>query len=90
VNNAYAFRDLCGLYPAVVFAKAKGPFRWAALSGEASDIARTDQLCWNYSEDEHLSRWIKLAQKRVKFQDCRRASAGWAMAERRQVRIGAE
>src|SRR3979490_919481 len=61
-----------GFVPAFIrplFCEGDGPFRWAALSGEASDIARTDQLVLEmFPHDEHLNRWIKLAQKRVKFQ----------------------
>ena len=63
------FRALCPAYIRPLFCEGKGPFRWAALSGEASDIARTDQLVLEmFPHDEHLSRWIKLAQKRVRFQ----------------------
>src|SRR6266536_2130713 len=69
VKNAY---DFPGFVPASIrplFCEGKGPFRWAALSGEASDIARTDRLVLEmFPENEHLKRWIKLAQKRVKFQ----------------------
>src|ERR1700724_770198 len=69
VKNAY---DFPGFVPANIrplFCEGKGPFRWAALSGEASDIARADQLVLEmFPQNEHLARWIKLAQKRVKFQ----------------------
>ncbi len=52
-----------------LFCEGKGPFRWAALSGEPSDIARTDRLVLEmFPKHEHLRRWITLAQKRVKFQ----------------------
>src|SRR6266536_2079216 len=69
VKNAY---DFPGFVPASIrplFCEGKGPFRWAALSGEASDIARTDRLVLEmFPQEEHLTRWIKLAQKRVRFQ----------------------
>jgi urocanate hydratase len=69
VKNAYDFPGFVPAYIRPLFCEGKGPFRWAALSGEASDIARTDRLVLEmFPENEHLSRWIKLAQKRVKFQ----------------------
>jgi len=69
VKNAYDFPGFVPAYIRPLFCEGKGPFRWAALSGEASDIARTDQLVLEmFPQDEHLQRWIKLAQKRVKFQ----------------------
>src|SRR5580693_1539742 len=69
VKNAYDFPGFVPAYIRPLFCEGKGPFRWAALSGEASDIARTDQLVLEmFPHDEHLARWIKLAQKRVKFQ----------------------
>src|SRR6266702_1798508 len=69
VRNAYDFPGFVPAYIRPLFCEGKGPFRWAALSGEASDIARTDQLVLGmFPENEHLKRWITMAQKRVKFQ----------------------
>src|SRR6202045_1700682 len=69
VKSAYDFPGFVPAYIRPLFCGGKGPFRWVALSGEASDIARTDQLVLEmFPHDEHLSRWIKLAQKRVRFQ----------------------
>jgi urocanate hydratase len=69
VKNAYDFPGFVPEYIRPLFCEGKGPFRWAALSGETSDIARTDQLVLEmFPQNEHLARWIKLAQKRVKFQ----------------------
>src|SRR5277367_434602 len=69
VKNAYDFPGFVPEYIRPLFCEGKGPFRWAALSGEASDIARADQLVLEmFPQNEHLARWIKLAQKRVKFQ----------------------
>src|ERR1700720_3516841 len=69
VTNAYDFPGFVPAYIRPLFCEGRGPFRWAALSGEASDIHRTDQLVLEmFPHDEILSRWIKLAQKRVKFQ----------------------
>jgi len=69
VKNAYDFPGFVPEYIRPLFCEGRGPFRWAALSGEAADIHRTDQLVLEmFPHDEILSRWIKLAQKRVKFQ----------------------
>jgi urocanate hydratase len=69
VKEAYNFPGFVPAYIRPLFCEGRGPFRWAALSGEASDIHRTDQLVLEmFPHNEILSRWIKLAQKRVKFQ----------------------
>jgi urocanate hydratase len=69
VKDAYDFRGFVPAYIRPLFCEGKGPFRWAALSGEPSDIARTDRLVLEmFPKDEHLKRWITLAEKKVKFQ----------------------
>ena len=69
VKNAYDFPGFVPAYIRPLFCEGRGPFRWAALSGEVADITRADQLVLEmFPENEHLARWIKLAQKRVKFQ----------------------
>ena len=69
VKNAYDFPGFVPAYIRPLFCEGKGPFRWAALSGEASDIARTDRLVLElFPENQHLKRWITLAEKKVKFQ----------------------
>jgi len=69
VKDAYSFPGFVPAYIRPLFCEGKGPFRWAALSGEPSDIARTDKLVLEmFPEHEQLRRWITLAQKRVKFQ----------------------
>ncbi|HLH09470.1 MAG TPA: urocanate hydratase [Terriglobales bacterium] len=69
VRNAYDFPGFVPAYIRPLFCEGRGPFRWAALSGEASDIAATDQLVLQmFPEDQVLSRWIDLARKRIKFQ----------------------
>lgn len=69
VKNAYDFPGFVPAYIRPLFCEGRGPFRWAALSGEPSDIHRTDQLVLEmFPHDEILCRWIKLAQKRVRFQ----------------------
>jgi len=69
VKDAYDFPGFVPEYIRPLFCEGRGPFRWAALSGEASDIHRTDELVLEmFPHDEILSRWIRLAQKRVRFQ----------------------
>ncbi|MFB6188087.1 MAG: urocanate hydratase, partial [Halobacteriaceae archaeon] len=66
-NHEDAF-DYPGFVPAYIrpqFCEGKGPFRWLALSGEESDIHKTDEL---FPEKDHLHRWIDLAQEQVSFQ----------------------
>jgi urocanate hydratase len=67
--DAFAFPGFVPAYIRPLFAEGKGPFRWAALSGEASDIAKTDRAVLElFPENESLVRWIRLAQERVAFQ----------------------
>jgi urocanate hydratase len=69
VKNAYDFPGFVPAYIRPLFCEGRGPFRWAALSGEPSDIYRTDKLVLEmFPHDEILCRWIALAQKRVRFQ----------------------
>jgi urocanate hydratase len=64
--------DFPGFVPAYIrplFCEGKGPFRWAALSGDPKDIARTDKAILDlFPENEPLARWIKLAGEKVHFQ----------------------
>ncbi len=64
--------DYPGFVPAYIrplFCEGKGPFRWVALSGDPEDIYETDRIILDlFPEDEHLVRWIKMAQEQVKFQ----------------------
>ena len=69
VKNAYDFPGFVPAYIRPLFCEGRGPFRWAALSGEASDIAVTDDLVLElFPENKSLRRWIDLARKRIKFQ----------------------
>jgi urocanate hydratase len=69
VKNAYDFPGFVPAYIRPLFCEGRGPFRWVALSGEAADIHRTDELVLElFPENEILSRWIRLARERVKFQ----------------------
>ena len=69
IKNAYDFPGFVPAYIRPLFCEGRGPFRWAALSGEPSDIAVTDDLVLKlFSENQSLRRWIELARKRIKFQ----------------------
>jgi urocanate hydratase len=64
--------DFPGFVPAYIrplFCEGRGPFRWAALSGDPKDIARTDKAILDlFPENEPLARWIRMAGERVHFQ----------------------
>ena len=67
--RAFAFPGFVPAYIRPLFEEGKGPFRWAALSGDPADIAKTDAAILElFPEDEHLRRWITLAAERVHFQ----------------------
>jgi len=69
VKNAYDFPGFVPAYIRPLFCEGKGPFRWAALSGEANDIAETDKAVLElFPKDEALARWIKMAGEKIKFQ----------------------
>ncbi|MEU7035818.1 urocanate hydratase [Streptomyces sp. NPDC046237] len=68
-DRAFAFPGFVPAYIRPLFCEGKGPFRWAALSGEASDIAKTDKAMLElFPQNESLHRWIKMAGERVHFQ----------------------
>ena len=67
--DPFQFPGFVPAYIRPLFCEGKGPFRWAALSGDPQDIYRTDQAILElFPHDEALCRWITMAQKRVKFQ----------------------
>jgi urocanate hydratase len=69
VDNAFDIPGFVPEYIRPLFEDGKGPFRWAALSGDPKDIYETDKAVMEtFPEDEALIRWIKLAQKKVHFQ----------------------
>jgi urocanate hydratase len=69
VTDAYEIPGFVPEFIRPLFCEGKGPFRWVALSGEADDIRRTDQLALElFPEDETLRRWIELAKERIQFQ----------------------
>jgi urocanate hydratase len=68
-SRAFAFPGFIPAYIRPLFCEGKGPFRWVALSGEEKDIHRTDQAVLElFPENDHLRRWITMAQERVAFQ----------------------
>jgi urocanate hydratase len=67
--NAFDFPGFVPAYIRPLFCEGKGPFRWAALSGDPSDIAVTDELIAGmFPENASLQRWLKLARERIAFQ----------------------
>ncbi len=69
VENAFDFPGFVPAFIRPLFCQGKGPFRWAALSGNPEDIFKTDELVLQlFPEDKALNRWIKMAQSKVHFQ----------------------
>ncbi|MGB4430749.1 MAG: urocanate hydratase [Limnochordia bacterium] len=69
VENAFAFPGFVPAYIRPLFCEGKGPFRWVALSGDPEDIHKIDDmLCREFSHNERLVRWIKMAREQVAFQ----------------------
>lgn len=69
VKNAFDFPGFVPAYIRPLFCEGKGPFRWAALSGDPADIDVIDKaILENFSHDTGLKRWIEMASEKVKFQ----------------------
>ncbi|MCB9913863.1 MAG: urocanate hydratase [Planctomycetes bacterium] len=69
LENAFDFEGFVPKYVRPLFCEGKGPFRWAALSGDPADIAVTDRIILElFPEDEALCRWIRMAGERIQFQ----------------------
>jgi urocanate hydratase len=69
LRAAFSYPGFVPAYIRPLFCEGKGPFRWVALSGDPEDIYVTDRAILElFPEDEHLARWIQLAQKEVEFQ----------------------
>jgi len=69
VGNAFDVGGFVPLFIRPLFCEGKGPFRWAALSGDPSDLFATDEAILElFPHDAALHRWIRMAQKRVEFQ----------------------
>ncbi|MFJ6384757.1 urocanate hydratase [Kitasatospora sp. NPDC092039] len=68
-DRAFAFPGFVPAYIRPLFCEGKGPFRWAALSGDPQDIHKTDKAVLDlFPENESLHRWIRMAQEKVHFQ----------------------
>ncbi|MGW4352634.1 urocanate hydratase [Nocardia sp. NPDC004582] len=68
-ERAFEFPGFVPAYIRPLFEEGLGPFRWAALSGDPKDIAATDQAILDlFPENEHLKRWITMAQEKVHFE----------------------
>ncbi len=68
-DRAFAFPGFVPAYIRPLFCAGKGPFRWAALSGDPADIHATDDAVLElFPDDDHLHRWIRSARERVAFQ----------------------
>ncbi|MEI6373975.1 MAG: urocanate hydratase [Actinomycetes bacterium] len=68
-GRAFEFPGFIPAYIRPLFCEGKGPFRWVALSGDPADIARTDKAVLDlFPDNDHLRRWITMAQERVAFQ----------------------
>ena len=69
VKNAFDFPGFVPAYVRPLFCEGKGPFRWAALSGDPQDIYETDKVILElFPENESLKQWITMAQERIAFQ----------------------
>jgi urocanate hydratase len=67
--DAFSYPGFVPAYIRPLFCEGRGPFRWAALSGDPADIARTDRAVMElFPDDEHLQRWLRMAAERVRFQ----------------------
>jgi urocanate hydratase len=69
LKNAFDFPGFVPAYIRPLFCEGKGPFRWAALSGDPADIEATDTLIAQmFPENSSLQRWLKLAKQKIAFQ----------------------
>ncbi len=69
LQNAFDFPGFVPAYIRPLFCEGKGPFRWAALSGDPQDIAVTDELILElFPQNKSLHRWMKMAKERIAFQ----------------------
>ena len=69
VENAFDYPGFVPAYIRPLFCEGKGPFRWVALSGDKEDIYKTDEAMMNlFPENDHLIKWLTMAQKEVEFQ----------------------
>jgi urocanate hydratase len=68
-GRCFAFPGFVPAYIRPLFCEGKGPFRWAALSGDPADIAVTDELIMNmFPNNKGMTRWMKMAKEKIAFQ----------------------
>jgi urocanate hydratase len=85
-KNAFDFPGFVPAYIRPLFCEGKGPFRWAALSGDPKDIEVTDNaLLELFPHNEHLHRWIKAAREKVHYQGLPARICWLGMGEREQA-----
>jgi urocanate hydratase len=69
LKNAFDFPGFVPAYIRPLFCEGKGPFRWAALSGDPNDIYETEKVLLElFPENTHLAKWLKFAKERIAFQ----------------------
>ena len=86
LKNAFAFPGFVPAYIRPLFCEGKGPFRWAALSGDPQDILETDKKILElFPENKALARWIKMAQERISFQGLPARICWLGMGEREKA-----
>jgi urocanate hydratase len=88
LKNAFSFPGFVPAYIRPLFCEGKGPFRWAALSGDPADILETDKVILElFPENKSLHRWIKMAQDRIAFQGLPARICWLGMGEREKAGI---
>ncbi|MBP9883474.1 MAG: urocanate hydratase [Chitinophagales bacterium] len=86
VKNAFDFPGFVPAYIRPLFCEGKGPFRWAALSGDPNDIAVTDALLMElFPENAGLHRWLKMAKEKIAFQGLPARICWLGMGEREKA-----
>ena len=89
VARAFEIPGFVPEYIRPLFCEGRGPFRWAALSGDPSDIAATDDLVLDmFPANESLHRWIRLARQRVRFQGLPARICWLGFGERAEFALG--
>ncbi len=88
INNAFDFPGFVPAYIRPLFCEGKGPFRWAALSGDPQDILETDRVLADlFPENKGLLRWLKLAEEKVAFQGLPARICWLGLGERDQAGV---
>ena len=85
VADAFDFPGFVPAYIRPMFFRGRGPFRWAALSGEASDYYKTDGVVKSLVDDPHLHHWLDMARERIQFQGLPSRICWLGLGERARV-----